>query len=327
VTWVKFRAGFAEAQGDDVTGKASHAKRTEPAMSQVTTPTEAGWLPDPSGRYEWRYWDGGWTNRVANTAPVGAATAPVAPDPPAFAPVPAHPPAPALAPAPLPAPDLVAAPAPASSPTLTARDAVPRVPFGADPAPGAGAVVAAPPAKRRRSVWAVVTGFFRSLADQPESYASELARQPLPPDARGERLVATAPGNYGHAMIVAFAAVGIVVGAYLPWLSGTVGLAPFHRSGFDDGLGLGYTIGAMALALSAILSVQMRAFRWLTVILSFVITGFVVRDVLHSYDVMQDMNRYRTVDANVSWGLWIMIVAAAIAMIGAVRLSEDEKIG
>ena len=42
-------------------------------MSQVTTPTEPGWLPDPSGRYEWRYWDGGWTNRVANSAPDQAA--------------------------------------------------------------------------------------------------------------------------------------------------------------------------------------------------------------------------------------------------------------
>ena len=57
------------------------------------------------------------------------------------------------------------------------------------------------------------------------------------------------------------------------------------------------------------------------------IAGFVVRDVLHSYDVMQEMNRYRSVIANVGWGLWIMIVAAAIGMIGAVRLSEDEKIG
>jgi hypothetical protein len=71
----------------------------------------------------------------------------------------------------------------------------------------------------------------------------------------------------------------------------------------------------------------MRAFRWLTVVLAFVIAGFVVRDVLHSYDVMQSMNRYRTVVANVGWGLWIMIVAAAIAMIGAVRLSEESKIG
>src|SRR3954470_20458714 len=58
------------------------AECTEPAMSQVTTPTEPGWLPDPSGRYEWRYWDGGWTNRVANSAPSAApGTAPGAPVP------------------------------------------------------------------------------------------------------------------------------------------------------------------------------------------------------------------------------------------------------
>ena len=51
-------------------------------MSQVTTPTQPGWLPDPSGRYEWRYWDGGWTNRVANSTPTGAEPAAVAPAPP-----------------------------------------------------------------------------------------------------------------------------------------------------------------------------------------------------------------------------------------------------
>ena len=69
----------------------------------------------------------------------------------------------------------------------------------------------------------------------------------------------------------------------------------------------------------------MRAFRWLTVVLSFVIAGFVVRDVLHSYDVMQTMNRPGSVDANVGMGLWIMVVSAAIAMIASVRLSEDRK--
>jgi hypothetical protein len=228
-----------------------------------------------------------------------------------------------VAPLPDPTPD----PEPDPIPAPTARDAVPRVPFGTDPEPGTEAAVAAPTTKRRRAPWVVVIDFFKSFSNQPESYHSELARQPLPPDPRGEHLVATAPGNYGHAMIVALAAVGIVVGAYLPWISGTIGLAKFHRSGFDDGLGLGYSIGAVALALSAILSVQMRAFRWLTIVLAFVIAGFVVRDVLHSYDVMQNMNRYLTVVANVGWGLWIMMVAAAIAMIGAVRLSEESKIG
>ena len=295
-------------------------------MSQVTTPTEPGWLPDPSGRYEWRYWDGGWTNRVANSAPGEAAPAPADVVPPPVAAAPVAPVAFAPDPAPIAAvPTPV--PEPAPNPTPTARDAVPRVPFGTDPEPGTEAAVAAPATKRRRTPWVVVLDFFRSFSNQPESYHSELARQPLPPDPRGERLVATAPGNYGHAMIVALAAVGIVVGAYLPWISGTIGLAPFHRSGFDYGHGVGYSIGAMALALSAILSVQMRAFRWLTVVLAFVIAGFVVRDVLHSYDAMQNMNRFRTVVANVGWGLWIMIVAASIAMIGAVRLSEESKIG
>ena len=46
----------------------------------------------------------------------------------------------------------------------------------------------------------------------------------------------------------------------------------------------------MALAVSALLSVRMRVFRWLTVVLSFVLAGFVVRDLLHSYDAMQTMN-------------------------------------
>lgn len=287
-------------------------------MSQVTTPTEPGWLPDPSGRYEWRYWDGGWTNRVANSAPETTAppSAAPAPDP---APVPPAPTAVAPVGSPV---------GPVAAPGPTARDAVPRVPFGAEPDPAeAVAPVAAPPRKRRRTPWAVIVDFLRSFSEQPESYHNPLAREPLPPDPRGRQLVGTTPGNYGHAMIVVLAAIGIVAGAYLPWVSGTISLAKFARSGFDDGLGLGYSIGAMALACSALLSVQMRAFRWLTVILSFVIAGFVVRDVLHSYDVMQNMNRYASVQANVGWGLWIMIMASAIAMIGAVRLSEDEKIG
>src|SRR5436305_225733 len=204
-------------------------------MSQVTTPTEPGWLPDPSGRYEWRYWDGGWTNRVANTAP--------APEP---IPAPEPAPVPAAAPAPAPTPVAMPTPAPAvpaaaeietPAAPITARDAVPRAPFGTDPAPAADAAPAAAPQKQRRTPWAALMTFFRSFGDQPESYHSRLARDPLPPDARGENLVRTGPGNYGHAMIVSLAAVGIVVGAYLPWISGTIGLAHFQKSGFDDGLG------------------------------------------------------------------------------------------
>ncbi|MDQ1432174.1 MAG: hypothetical protein QOF40_2776 [Actinomycetota bacterium] len=274
---------------------------TEPDMSQVATSTEPGWRPDPSGRFEWRYWDGGWTNRVANSA---AATAP-----------------PAL-PAAIPA-ALEAAPAPSPA---GATQPVARVePFGV--ATTTAPAAAPRPTRPRRSPWAVIVDFVRSFADQPESYHSVNARAPIPSDGRHENMMSAPPGNYGHAGFVALAACGIAVGAYLPWLSGTIGIASFHRSGFDQGLGLAYGIGTAALALSALLSVRMRVFKWLTMALALVMAGFVVRDLLETYDTMQTMNAARSVDANVGMGIWIMIVSVAIAMIAAVRLSEDQKIG
>jgi hypothetical protein len=279
---------------------------TEPEMSQVATSVEPGWRPDPSGRFEWRYWDGGWTNRVANSAPADA-----------LAPAAANP-TPALAPP---------APQPASEPQTAATEPVARVePFGVATTTTAPAVPPAPVRQRRRP-WVVVVDFFRSFADQPESYHNPHARDPIPSDGRHESMMVAAPGNYGHAAFVALAACGIAAGAYLPWLTGTIGIASFHRSGFDQGLGLGYCIGAMALAVSALLSVRMRVFKWLTMALALVLAGFVVRDLLDSYDGMQTMNAARSVDANVGMGLWIMIVSVAIAMIASVRLSEDQKIG
>ncbi len=291
---------------------------TEPDMSQVATSLEPGWRPDPSGRYEWRYWDGGWTNRVANSGPAAALRS--APPAPAPAP-PAAPPAPDV-PAPVPAP--AAAPAADATPEPVTPEAVARVePFGV-------ATTTPPepqPVGERRSPWARFVAFIRSFADQPESYRSTQAREPIPSDGRNESMMTAAPGNYGYAGITALAACGIVGGAYLPWLSGTIGVATFHRSGFDQGLGLGYAIGATALAISALLSVHMRIVKWLTIILAFLLAGFVARDLLNTYDAMQTMNSARSVDANVGMGLWVMIVAAAVAMIASVRLSEDQKIG
>jgi hypothetical protein len=286
---------------------------TEPEMSQVATSTDPGWRPDPSGRFEWRYWDGGWTNRVANSD----TPAPAAPAAPAAPPV-DSPPAPVT---PLPAPAAAAVAA-----TALATDPVARVePFGL--ATTTAPVVEPEPRRRRRSPWAVVVGFFRSFADQPESYHNANAREPIPTDERGESMMTAPPGNYGHAGFVALAGCGIALGAYMPWLTGTIGIASFHRSGFDQGLGTGYCIGALALGISALLAVRMRIVRWVTMALALVLAGFVVRDLLDTYNSMQTMNAARSVDANVGIGLWIMIISVAVAMIASVRLSEDPKIG
>ncbi len=279
-------------------------------MSQVASPVEPGWRPDPSGRFEWRYWDGGWTNRVANSTP--------APDPECGPEVVA----PTAAP---PASPEASINAPVAGTVLTQRDVAPRVePFGPDVPLRAGTAEPAVPTRRRRSPWAWFVAFVRSFADQPESYHSPHTAPVLPPDPRGEHIVAT-PGNYGHAGLVALAACGIAGGAYLPWLAGTIDAIPFHQSGFDLGNGLGYSLGAAALALSALLAVRLRVLRWMTMVLALVLAGFIARDLISTYDTMQTMNAAVRIQANVAMGLWIMVISVAIAMIASVRLSEDQK--
>jgi hypothetical protein len=292
-------------------------------MRQVETTTEPGWRPDPSGRFDWRYWDGGWTNRVANAGAPPAPAAGPGPGPAAAAPTAAPPGTPAP---PAPTIPTVTAPLPVpAGPTTPAADtmAPPVEPFGPDVR--STLAPATTPARRRRTPWVWAVGFVRSFADQPESYHSDHTAPELPPDPRGEHIVAR-PGNYGHAGLVALAACGIGGGAYLPWLAGTLDGIPFSRTGFDLGHGWGYTVGAVALALSALLSVQMRVLRWLTMGLALVLAGLVTRDLINTYDAMQKMNLVPRVEANVAMGLWIMVISAAIAMIASVRAGEDEKI-
>jgi hypothetical protein len=289
-------------------------------MSQVITPVEPGWRPDPSGRFEWRYWDGGWTNRVANST---AAPAPVPAPGPVLTPAPA-PEAIALTEA-LPAPVDASINAPVAGTALTQRDVAPRVePFGPEVPVHPVVVEPVAPTRTRRSPWGWFVAFVRSFADQPESYHSPHTPAVLPPDPRGENIIA-APGNYGHAALVALAACGIAGGAYLPWLAGTIDAIPFHQSGFDLGNGLGYSLGAAALALSALLAVRLRVLRWMTMVLALVLCGFIARDLVKTYDTMQTMNTAVRIQANVAMGLWIMVISVAIAMIASVRLSEDQK--
>ena len=210
-------------------------------------------------------------------------------------------------------------------PAVTAASpAAPVQPFGVE-SPSAPAEPAAP-ARERKTPWAWAAAFARSFADQPDSFHGDLPDTELPPDPRGERMVATAPGNYGHAGIIALAACGIAGGAYLPWLSGTIDTISFHRTGFDLGHGFGYCAGAAALALSALIGVRFAILRWVTLAVAIVLAGFIVRDLVNTYDDMQTLNMAARVSANVGEGLWIMIVSSAISLIALVRSNEDEKI-
>lgn len=61
-TGSSYGSTYGTATPVDATSSAYSAQAAQPAAS--TTP--AGWYPDPSGRFELRYWDGGaWTEHVS----------------------------------------------------------------------------------------------------------------------------------------------------------------------------------------------------------------------------------------------------------------------
>ncbi|HEY7107588.1 MAG TPA: hypothetical protein VH986_14395 [Acidimicrobiia bacterium] len=291
-------------------------------MSSVVETRPAGWRPDPSGRYEWRYWDGGWTNRVANSAtPAKPPTkrAP-APTPPARHPVPGasttHTAAPAS--------DAEAAVMRAvaagrgATPTKAAKTPAPKV-SSAPPAypPETRPAASAP----RTGLWAAIVRFFRSFADQEESYHSPKAGAALAPHPKGNSILGHEPGNYGRAGLVALAACGLGIGAYLPWLSGTIGVSPFERTGVELGKAWGFTGLAVALALAAILGVRWRLFRWVNMGLAIVVAVLTAKELVNTHDLVTSMNAAAVVRADVGIGLWIMLASAGGALIASFRVS------
>ncbi len=288
-------------------------------MSSIVDVKPKGWLPDPSGKYEWRYWDGGWTNRVANSAALA--------EPTQSAPAPAE--------APIPTPSL--APAPGSFGAELPRSAselavLKAVEAGRPPVKRPASDPAAPPPAYsepvvrlpRTGLWAAIERWCRSFSDEPESYHSSKAGVALPPRPKQISILAATPANYGRAGLVALAACGVGVGAYLPWLSGTIDGLPFQRTGLELGRSWGFTWLAAALALAAILGVRLRPLRWVNMTLAVVVAGLAARELIDIHDLVTNMNAAAVVRADVGIGLWIMLVSAAGALIASFRIGTPE---
>jgi hypothetical protein len=306
-------------------------------MSSVVEARPKGWRPDPSGRYEWRYWDGGWTNRVANSAtPVKPPTtpgAPRAPQPRAALPAPAPAPiGPARAtPTPGPSESASFTSPPPSASELAVMQAVasgrPQVPSsktkGAAPAPQYE-TFGHPERQRRSGLLAAIRRWFRAFEDEPESYHSPKAGVALPPHPQQSSILAATPANYGRAGLVALAACGVGVGAYLPWLSGTIDAIPFERTGFELGKASGFAWLAAALALAALLGVRMRPLRWANMALAIAVAVLTANELIDVHQLVENMNAAAVVRADVGIGLWIMLVSAAGALIASFRIGAPD---
>jgi hypothetical protein len=288
-------------------------------MSSSVDVKQKGWRPDPSGKYEWRYWDGGWTNRVANSTtpaepPLSAPAAAVATGP---SPSPAHAPGTFGAELPRSASELAVLKAVEAGRPSTKRP--PSEP--AAPPPGYSEPGVPQP---RTGPWAAVVGWCRAFTDQPESYHSPKAGVALPPHPQQISMLAATPANYGRAGLVALAAFGLGVGAYLPWLSGTIDGLPFQRTGLDLGRSWGFTWLAASLALAAMLGVRLRPMRWVNMTLAVVVACLVARELIDVNQQITNMNAVVVVKADVGIGLWIMLVSAAGALIASFRIGAPE---
>ena len=288
-------------------------------MSSTVEVKSKGWRPDPSGKYEWRYWDGGWTNRVANSA--------VPAEPPRSAPAPAEDSIPTTSPEP--GRGAFGAELPRSESELAVLKAVER---GRSPAQHPAANPALPPhgsselvvPPPRTSLWAAIMRWCRSFSDEPESYHSPKAGVALPPRPQQVSILAATPANYGRAGLVALAAFGLGVGAYLPWISGTIDGLPFERTGLQLGRAWEFTLVAAALALAALLGVRLRPLRWVNMTLAVVVAGLVARELIDVNQQITNMNAADVVKADVGVGLWIMLVSAAGALIASFRIGSPE---
>jgi len=176
----------------------------------------------------------------------------------------------------------------------------------------------------RTGVLAVIARWCRTFADEPESYHSPKAGVALAPHPNQSSILASTPANYGRAGLVALAACGLGVGAYLPWLSGTVGNVPFERTGVELGRAWGFTWLAAALALAAILGVRMRPLRWANMALAVATAVLTAKELIDVHDLVESMNTGAVVRTDVGIGLWIMLVSTAGALIASFRIGVPE---
>lgn len=183
---------------------------------------------------------------------------------------------------------------------------------------------ASPVREPRAGLWATIVAWFHAFEDEPESYHSSKAGVALPQHPQQNSILAASPANYGRAGLVALAACGLGVGAYLPWLSGTIDALPFERTGFELGKAWGFTWLAAALALAAILGVRMRPLRWVNMGLAVVVAFLTARELIDIHELVTNMNGAAVVKADVGIGLWIMLVSAAGALIASFRIGSPD---
>ncbi len=232
-------------------------------MSTEERILEPGWHPDPFHRHDWRYWDSDWTSHVADGG---------SPD--------------EIAGADDEDEDENAEPTPEDGEReLTHEEllASARAAIAVAPAPPPEE----PAEKRRKSRYKDAP----SHSVVPDTVAR--AGIPVFGGLSSSGLVNAQPINFGRAGLVVLSAVGIGVGARLPWLNGTIAGMPYRHTGFDLQDGRYFAAAAVGLAALALIAARFRLLRLLPIAGAAALFGWAVSELVDTFHAMHDLQRTR----------------------------------
>jgi hypothetical protein len=302
-------------------------------MSTSKVALEPGWHPDPSGRHDWRYWDGEWTSHVADQPK----DAPVAALPAALPGAWVEPPAPAGAPG-----GAVVAPAVAGAGTALLAPPASR-PSG-EPAPRRVASWLTGLLGARRPARATTLPAVPALAG---TAGATVPAEPGPVEVEGGPArhmgVAMAPRNpgpavrvnaphltmqpavpidFGRAVLVVVASVLIGIAPYLPWTESQFATFSFQQTGVDLHHGWYFVVGAVALGVGALACARWRVLRFPLVGLAAALLAFSIYELFEILDTIRVNNLSDTSRMTIGYGLWGLQAATAAGVMTAFGLAQ-----
>ncbi len=304
---------------------------------------EPGWHPDPFGRHDWRYWDGTWTNHVAD-----AATAPSDPEPPGAAKAQEPQPAPDPDPEPGPfselqafdhataftAPDLGAPPAGLEEATgfdsslgehlIPAEVPAPEPDVAMDGLPSIvsrGAVAVAPVATDDEDVVAPPSRWRRRKQLAPQHAIPGLV---LAPEHHPVALPGYAnPINFGRAGIVMLAAFAVAASAYLPWMTSTIGQFHYEQTGMETGHGWYFVVGGGALAIFALVAARFRLLRLAPLGVAIAMFATASSELVSTVDRADDLSTSAIgTQIHLGAGMFALMGFTALAVLASLRLAS-----
>ncbi len=294
---------------------------------------EPGWHPDPFGRHDWRYWDGNWTNHVAD-----AATAPA--DPRAEA---APPEVDELAPLREPivdstsffaAPDLGAPPFDLGEATGFESSLAEQLHAHDTPEPEPDVVMDELPSKATRGAVAVAPQPREDDEDDAPVQSrwrrrKQLASQHavpgvvLPPMHHPVSMPGSSPIDFGRAAIVMLSAFAIGVSAYLPWTISSVGEFRYEQTGMETGHGWYFVAGGVGMALFALVAARFRVLRLAPLGVAIAMFATASSELVRTVDNQNNLESSAiAMRIHLGAGMFALLGFSALGVLASLRLSS-----